>query len=457
MKNSNFHSCHVLDAKPDARLLWRFSIEDGKVALASEQRLLPAEPLPSKLVGKDWRSLWQRKLNIAWLPAEHAFLRVAHLPASDFAEVLSMVELQLEKLSPLPANQIVWSIEVLPQHVENMQTVVVVIAARHLVEAFLGKLESDGYQPDRLELPQLHQLLATRMEEDGVWIYPSNEGSKHLCLIAWWFGGSLQQLQVLQFPDSLNRGTLLVEQLTKAALAGEMEGWLTSRPRCHLVADAATSAFLEPSLKQWAEDSVVAVEPLSKAAVAELAAKRSARNEAKANLLPVEYTARYQQKFIDRLWMSGLGGIVAAYIIGVAIYFASLQVLNYQQNSLEKEVASLSPKYTNAMKLKERVEVLQNQLNLKYAALDSLRAASELLPPDLSLSQLHFQKGQKLFLQGTAPQEQVSQLTDYNSALRKATANGELLFSKVEQPRYDARGQTLAWRFTCDLNRTETE
>ena len=42
-----------------------------------------------------------------------------------------MVELQLEKLSPMPVTQIVWSIQVLPHAEGNLQTVIVMIVARN--------------------------------------------------------------------------------------------------------------------------------------------------------------------------------------------------------------------------------------------------------------------------------------------------------------------------------------
>src|SRR2546430_9149385 len=57
-----------------------------------------------------------------WLPAEHVFLRVAQFPRSEFNETVSMFELQLEKLSPVPFAQIVWILQVLPHTDEKMQT-----------------------------------------------------------------------------------------------------------------------------------------------------------------------------------------------------------------------------------------------------------------------------------------------------------------------------------------------
>ena len=47
--------------------------------------------MPARSVTKDWRSLWQHKLNIAWLPPERVFLRVAQFPLSDLDDTLAMV------------------------------------------------------------------------------------------------------------------------------------------------------------------------------------------------------------------------------------------------------------------------------------------------------------------------------------------------------------------------------
>ena len=158
---ARWHSCNILHTAPDANRLWQFDAKSG--ALSRESRAAAAgQPLPSRLVTKSWTSLWQPRLNVAWLPAENVFLRVIELPKSSFGETLSMVELQLEKLSPLPVTQIVWTLQVLPQSpAENLQTVIVVIVERKVVEEFLGKLEAQGYLADRLEAPMLDQLAAT--------------------------------------------------------------------------------------------------------------------------------------------------------------------------------------------------------------------------------------------------------------------------------------------------------
>ena len=144
---------------------------------------------------------------------------------------------------------------------------------------------------------------------------------------------------------------------------------------------------------------------------------RAAR--ASANLLPAEYAARYQQQFVDRLWMGGLGAVLGIYISGCADLFwgAASAEISIQQG--RKPGRPISNDYTNAVRLKERIEVLQNQLHLKYAALDCFKAVSEKLPADLTLVSFQFQRGQKVALQGTAPPDQTTQITDYNEDMRK--------------------------------------
>src|SRR5262249_57228557 len=128
-----------------------------------EQTSFEGEPLPSHIVNKDWRALWQRKLNVAWLAPEHVFLRVVHLPRSEMGETLSMIELQLEKISPMPVAQIVWSIQLLDHAEPTLQTVIVMIVARNVVEEFLGQLEGQGYPADRTEFRVLDRGTSTVM------------------------------------------------------------------------------------------------------------------------------------------------------------------------------------------------------------------------------------------------------------------------------------------------------
>lgn len=470
MKNTRPHFCNVLDSSPAARQLWQFVVERNEVK-PGRAEILPAGQAPppkvAQLVQKDWRDLYQPKLNIAWLPAEHVFLRVVQLPAVERAELQSMLEFQLEKLSPLPAAQVVWSFEVLPSAAEKMQTAIVCIVSRDLVEQFLGTAEAQSFQPDRLEIPQLNQILADGARADGAWIYPGTGPDADLCTVAWWSGGTLQELQLLRLPGAAAAGSAselaaararyLEEQLMQTAWAGELEGWLTLPVPWHLVAEGETAGAWQALLASWAGESVETAPALPREGLARFAAGRAARQEPGANLLPPDFAARYRQQYIDRLWMRGLGAVVAVYMIGVAIYMAALQGYRFQQDRVEAKVAAISGTYTNVLQLKERVQVLQEQLNLKYAALDCWKVASEALPEEFNLTWLVFSRGRTLELHGTAPPGQEQKVTDFNESIRRATVNGQALFKDVAPPITLSRpgSPNITWNFQCQLNVSE--
>lgn len=458
---ARWHSCNVLQSSADARRLWQFDARNGDFKLSREQTTTADGALPGHLVNKSWRSLWQPRLNVAWLPPESVFLRVVHLPASNFEETLAMVELQLEKVSPIPVTQVVWSIHRMPQAAENLQTLIVVLAERKAVEEFLGRLEGQGYLADRLELGVLDQLQATPVTEDGAWIYPGAWGGHNTALAAWWYGGVLQNLNFLTLPLAEDRAAGLKEQLAQMSWAGELEGWLTSPPAWHLVADDATAAEWEPGLRQAAGDRVVVSAPLNPPELAALTARRAAQTDTKTNLLPAEFATRYRQQFVDRLWMRGLGALGVLYAIVIAIYFAALSVQTYRVGKVESQVKATSLEYTNAMQMRARYDVLKDRQDLKFAALDCWKAVAELLPETVTMDAFNLVEGRRLTLNGTAPADQRREVLDFVEAMRKATVNSKELFDQSKDPgisqTVNPGGATVRWSFVLELIHTDAK
>jgi hypothetical protein len=456
-----YHSCTVLEIGPEARQVWQFDARGRGYVLNRQHTSLDGEKLPGGIVAKDWRSLFQHKLNVAWLPPEQVFLKVAQLPRSDFEETLSMVELQLEKLSPLPVTQIVWSFQTLPHAEANLQTVIVSMVSRNVVEEFLGKLEGQGYLADRLELPLLDQLQTTALTEDGAWVYPEAAGGKNTAVVAWWYGGVLRNLDLLTMPTGEgDRAAALKEQLMQMAWAGEMEGWLSGPPEWHLVADVSAKEW-EPALRAGLEQPVETVTPLSTRELAALTAERSAHGEPRANLMPAEFATRYQQQFVDRLWMRSLLAIGGLYTIGVAIYLIALWFFNFTTTSVETQAAALAPNYTNALQLKVRFNLLKDRQELKYAGLDCWNATARLLPDNVTLDSLNFSEGKRLRLSGTAPESAYQRLLDFDRDLRRYIKPGENepLFdaTKGENLQWRAPGPTASWSVGLELKRSEVQ
>ena len=447
--------CNILQTAP-ARRLWQFNAKSGGFILDREHG---GDSIPKGATAKSWSSLWQPKLNVAWLPLENVFLRVIELPKSNFDETLAMVELQLEKLSPMPVAQIVWTIHALPQMAGDLQTAVVVIAARNAVEEFLGKLEDQGYLADRLEAPILDQLEAVTANEDGAWIFPEAFGSKNDALAAWWSGGALRNLSVIVLPAGDERTASLKSQLAQLAWAGELEGWLTTQTKWHLVADAGISAEWGNLLREAVGGPVQITPTLLSAELAARTARRAAAASIRANLLPAEFYERYRQQFVDRLWLHGLGTALILYLIGLAIYFSGTTVLDYRTEKVEQQAAALSDSYTNALQLKARFEVLKERQELKYAALDCWKIVAEQLPQNITLQRFSFQNGQMLSLSGTASADQINTLFDFNSSMQKAALNSQPMFDPQDGEPVNPRnnGSVVTWNFSLKLRHADEE
>src|SRR6266699_1913185 len=394
LKKSRWHSCNVLQVSAEARQIWQFDARNGAFVLNRQQTSFAGEPLPARLVAKDWRTLWQPRLNIAWLSPEQVFLRVAQFPASDFNETLAMVELQLEKLSPMPVAQIVWSIQTLPQAQGGLQT----------------EIKSKSTSKS--------ETLAQAQ-------------------------GGLQTVIV----------SIIARNVVEEFL-GQLEGWLTSPPVWHLVADGPEAAEWEPALRQGLEQPLELQAPVPPPDLAALTARRAAQAEPKANLLPAEFSTRYQQQLVDRLWMRGLLAIGVLYLVGVAIYGVALGVAVFRTRGVENEAAALSGTYTNAIQLKARFQVLKDRQDLKYAALNCWKTVAELMPESLTLESWNFSEGKRLALNGTAPSAQVKQVVEFEAAMRKATIDGQPLFdgNKGEGLSWQNQGPAaVSWKFSLEL------
>jgi len=450
--------CNIVSVRPGQRKLWRFAVAGrGKVKLDHEYVELPEENMPAKVVGRGWGDLFNPRLNIAWLPSDRVFLRVAEFPAGDAEELRAMVELQLEKLSPLPVTQIVWAIEPLPPAAgsEGMAPVVIIIASRHEVEKRLGQLEQTGFLADRLELPELHQLLAAHKPDDGVWFIPRANAEAPSVLIAWWYGGTLRNLTVANLSEPSKWEKELGSPLAQVAWSGELEGWYTGQAHFHLLADSDQVDQWKPVLEKVTGEPVTVDEPLSEPALAELNARKAAAGQSGANLMPRDLLESYRQRFIDAIWMRGLGTVFMVYVFGVLLYFLAIEGLKLQLDNLRVEMRQWSGPYTNALMAKARVEVLQEQIALKFAALESLKAVSANLPEGMVLTSFDFSKGRKITLRGTVPTEDIANVSKFHKDLARLKVNGQLLFINVSPPAMGGRGGEMSWSFSAELNSAE--
>jgi hypothetical protein len=451
-KPTRWFGCTVLQPPAPDRHCWQFAFRSQQAILHHET---PADQTPGTARTRGWRQLLQPHLNLAWLPADRVYLRVLRLPAGSPEELPAMLELQLEKVSPLPVAQVAWSFQVVPQTSSDLQTVVLVIAPIAALESYLQELEQAGHTVDQLDVPLLHQAISPPPTPDCTLLHLETHADQALCLAAWWQNGQLESLNLLHAPLTADGPARLVQQLTRLLWAGEMEGWLQNPTPWRLIAPASLDPAGESALRPLAGEGLTVQPAPNPQAIAHETARRVARRESTVNLLPRDFAARYRQQFTDRLWMRGLASLLALYLLGVAGYTIALKYFSFRSEQLQKELVTVAPGYTNALALRERVRVLEEQAALKYAALDCLLVVSERLTETLVLTSFNFQGGRQLDLRGTVPGEDQNRITEFNAELRKATLNGQPLFQPggVDSPKISRNPDgTYSWNFTARLH-----
>lgn len=462
-KKTKWSSCNLLEPATEGSRLCQFSVSSKKVKLTGDLRVAEGDDPPAKAVGKDWSDLLSRKLNIATLPPEKVFLRVVELPECEPDELLPMVEFQIEELSPLPMAQTVWSAEAVPGSTgtEGNQTVLVMIAERGVVEGRLDELEAVNYLADRVEVPLLRELVPGEPREDGAHIQLVQGADSVLALVSWWFDGRLRDVNSFNLPDTAASRDALVEKINSIALAGEVAGWMPDEPACHLAKRGDVAADWNTALAKCF-GRIREVEPMSEVALATAAVEFTARTTAPGLMLE-DYSARNRQRFLDGLWMQGIKGAVALMLIGLLgfyVYGSMLQSTLEDKNNLVTVQTNL---FTKALLLKAKVETLEKQKALKYAALEAWYKVSTGLPGELKFTELAFASGRtldgntsrELRISGAADAGKATLIDDYQEALtRMERSDGKALFSSVraETIRQDTRKNQTVWSLKCEFD-----
>ena len=464
-KKTKWSSCNLLEPATEGSRLCQFSVSSKKVKLSGDLRVADLTELPAKAVGKDWRDLLSRKLNIATLPPEKVFLRVVELPECEPDELLPMVEFQIEDLSPLPMAQAVWSAEAVPGSAgaEGNQTVLVMIAERGVVGDRLDELEAVNYLADRVEVPLLRELVPGEPREDGAHIQLVQGADSVLALVSWWFAGRLRDVNSFNLPDTAASRDELVEKINSVALAGEVAGWMPDEPACHLAKRGDVAADWNTALAKCF-GRIREVEPMSEVDLATAAVEFTVRTTAPGLMLE-DYSARNRQRFQDGLWMQGVKGAVALMLIGLCFFFAYGSWLQGDLDDLNQQVKVQGLQYTNALSLKAKMQTLKKQEALKTAALNAWSEVAIGLPGELKFTQLMFSSdrtlegntSRKLRIVGTADDGKETFIDDYNLVLARMEVKGregQKLFSSVSPgpSRKDPRKKLTTWSVECKFD-----
>ena len=372
--------------------------------------------------------------------------QILRLPATDPAELKQMLDLQIDNITPLPLEEVVYSFE--PLDVVDGQTrVLVAIARKTTVNERVEALETAGLQAEIVSVDALamfralgkRSLLATDDNRNVLVML----GPVTADVIVYSHGVILAVRSIVLGADS---ESILREELQRtfvAAEAGQPQRgrggviFLTHDEPAKLLAKrvagglSTTTSFLtngavpSPGLSLCLEYAGSVSPPL--------------------NLLPDEWRQKRQTAAFRHHLIRGAIAVAAVYAMALAVFVSFLVLRNSHLRRVNNEIGARQAQFQKAKNLQSELLAMSKQLDLKYSALEVLRGVAVLLPDNVKLTLFVYKKDQAVTIKGQAPTATLA--LDFQSRLEKCD-----LFSKVvaERSATEASGLTK-FGLTCTL------
>ena len=377
----------------------------------------------------------------AGLSSTDVLCRLISLPSIKDAELRPMLELQLENLSPLPPEQVVFGFEVLHK-TETQSELLVAIARRDKVVERLDQLREAGFAADVLDLdalallewlrqqrvlpePDLDQLAMVILEGEAATLVLTHAGQPHLVMaVPLGVLGGTETEQLAQAAQLIS-GELHLAQAAIQAIRPEAN-WPVVRVFQRSAPDAVAAgldpALLADALAQmgWKCESLAFDSQQNAGAVAlGLCLRAVGPGRGHLNLVPDEYLVERRRSALRQRVRKV--GIILALLYAVLV-LGALSRLGYQMSklsTLETQAVAIKPAYDRASSLRDDVHALQEYVNNLSPSLDILLELLRLKPDGLFLTEMTFTDGEQVNLQGYAPNASI--VSKLESELEKSS------------------------------------
>ena len=435
--------------------------EGGNLQVLQQASASAAAPADAENTAPQWQ-VAARSLRQQFDPREHRVVtsvscedvlcQTLRLPATEPAELKQMLDLQIDNITPLPLEEIVYSFELL-ESFEGQTRVLVAIAPRATVNERVAALETAGLPPEVVTVDALAMFHALSKRN----ALPTDDRLNVLVMLG------ATSANVIVHSQSAPLAVRSIVLSAEAVPGGEAESLLREELQRTLVAAEAdhpqrgvgTVTFLTQTdeLKSLAERIAGGLSAqsnfLTNGAVPSpalsLCLECAANTSPQLNLLPDEWrlkrrTAAFRQRLIRGAIAAG-----AVYALALAVFVTLLAFKASQLHRVENEVKSLQPSFRQARQTQSELVTMRKQLETKFSALEVLREVTARLPEGVRLSEFAFKKDQTVGLKGQAPSAAVSD--DFPIRLEKSE-----LFSKVTPNRSSTEaGGLTKFDLVCTL------
>ena len=368
------------------------------ISLGGEQALLAG--------GKLKESLGAVKGEVAVsLPSDQVLLRILELPTADPAEIKSMVDLQIDKFSPFPVENMVAAHEVLDRK-DNGVVVAALAVRRDLVHNASELLKAAGIVPVRVDVNSL--VWWNMIKASGS---VASEGRQVFIL----FGEHGGEFAVVRDGmPILFRAFIRQEGQTDVQfmheVCDEIGYALMSLEIEHgAFTDFAISLWYagvpdEQALERPNELSGGKLEVKSMDMLPGLAEGVAGRCQAPGaiDLTPGDLIDERNKRAFRKRMLKSLAGVGAVWMLSLAVLFGGVALQKYRLMAIKAEIGNISAEAMDVRELRRKVRTISLYTDRSRSALECLREVSLRQPGGVELTTLNYRKAESIKVGGEA-------------------------------------------------------
>ena len=366
------------------------------------------------------------------------------LPTTDAGELKQMLDLQIDSLTPLPVEEVVYSFEPLETTATETR-ILLAVARKAAVNERVAALEAIGWPPMIVSVDTL--AIFRELLRQGT--LPADDRLNTLVIVSpaaanfiIFSDGNIITVRSVMLGDK----DFIRDELTRTLLAAEVEhpGLATGK-----TVFATWNEPLRALVTELAGGAEVLANGTAPSPVRDICLEAARTGTHQLNLLPEEWREQRRKARVRQVAVRSLIGLGAVYVVALVTFLTMLGIKQAQISGVAHQLGNLQSQFTSAQELRKTLLTMQQRLDTQHSALEVLREASLLMPDNVKLTGFNFKKDDKVMLRGQA--QAAGFANDFIGRLEKSE-----LFSKVTpgQQRIDPGTGLTKFDVECSLKIT---
>ena len=371
--------------------------------------LLECEPFSEAL--RPHATAWSGRCTLA-VPCSFGLLRIVDLPSVDEEEIESMVELQVDKYSPYPIEQVQISYEPLAR-TDRTTRVLVVAVLRDRIESLGEACRELGLRVDRIDVDILGWWKLIREEGE---VAKSGRGVSILCetddtILLITENGSPVLVRSLGPREDTPREeycNMVAEETEYAMTSVETEWGSTATLGCRLWHRDEEPADLAAVLEQACGVSVTAqaldwLKPLSES----IAVRTTEGSDELVNLAPSDWEIAYRSKVTQRNFLVATASLLIVWLVIVSGFLIALGTQRSGLQKVQGHLEGLKAPAEEVKTIRSNALFLEAYTDRSYSALETLRSICMSMPDGIELNQFKYLTAGTVAFEGVSPSQQI--------------------------------------------------